>query len=285
MSSPITRTARANQLREAVTRLVKESSWRQAEEVTGVSVGSLQNFVLGKKKKGSNERDAPGIPNDVNMERLEAWARAVGVLDDVSNSASRPDWLPNDQVGQIILDIRTRCSMTQKRFGEEVGGADQAQVSKWEHGHERPPYETLAAIAALDGKRVEIFQEPIRITVGDINPIGRDMVRGGLSLAPLNVHGYGVVRERSAALDGHFAEVRYGIDWPGEPDELVGELERVLTTWVPRDLRTAVRQGSDRQFLKAIRMSFENNPKVPPKDRDLMIGVIDRRLDATSPER
>lgn len=279
--SSLTRTQRASRLRDEIKGLVETSSWRQASEATGVSVGSLQNFVLGRKRPGSEERDPPGVPNNANMRKLEKWAREAGVLHEETNP-DRPIWLSNQAIGEIVEDIRTRCAMTQTRFAKEVGASGQEQVSRWENGHERPPYETMAAIADLDGKTVKIFQEPPRATATDVNPMFQDGVRGSQSLAQLDVQ---VMRERSAAGDEYVARVRYGVDWPGEPDDLVDDLERILTTWVPRDMRTAVRQGSDRQLVRAIRLSFQNNSKVPERDRDVIIGAIDRILNATPPKR
>lgn len=74
--SSLTRKQRADRLRPIVKKAVDESSWRQVAVASDVSVGALQNYILGRKKDGSELRGPPGTPGEANMKKLEAWERA-----------------------------------------------------------------------------------------------------------------------------------------------------------------------------------------------------------------
>lgn len=187
-----------------------------------------------------------GTPDRNNLAGLDRWAVEAGVLSPPPPIPERRKLKSKMEIAVLIAGIRKRSGLDQTDFAARIGFGDQSEVSRWENGRSVPGEAALTAIAAIEGETIDIFQRP-----------------------------KGMVRESRA---------RYGVDWPGEPDDLVDDLERILTTWVPRDMRTAVRQGSDRQLVKAIRLSFENNSKVPERDRDIIIGAIDRILNATPPE-
>lgn len=149
---PGTRAERADRLRDAVHQLVEGSSWRQAAEVTGVSVGALQNLVSGS------------VPHEKTLSALEDWAVRTGRLPpapDLDTMSGSPKWKSNTEIGHILDSIRRRCGATQARFAEMLGVAGgQADVSKAISGKRRLPYESLEAAARLIGEDVRIFQEP-----------------------------------------------------------------------------------------------------------------------------
>jgi transcriptional regulator with XRE-family HTH domain len=144
-----TRADRAERLRDAVKDLVERSSWRQAAGVTEVSVGALRNFLSGS------------TPQETTMQALEDWAVQAGILAAAPSAGVRPTWKSDEEIGEVIRDIRKRCGFTQQRLADELGmPSGQADISKWESGKGgRPGYEALEGIARLAGKDVSIFQE------------------------------------------------------------------------------------------------------------------------------
>jgi transcriptional regulator with XRE-family HTH domain len=137
-----------------VRELVEKSSYRQAEEVTGVSVGSIRSLLDG------------GTPIEATLELLETWAVRAGLTPSVApETAPKVPWLPTIEIGKKIEGIRKRAGKSQAQLAEYLGmPKGQAEVSRWERGHQRPSFERLTQIAALEGKGAEIFQAGIRFT-------------------------------------------------------------------------------------------------------------------------
>ena len=104
-----------------------------------------------------------------------------------------PKWLPNSEIGKRIREIRKRLGLSQQALAALLGApGSQSDVSRWETGKTRPSYETLAAIAALVGEDVSIFQE------------------GGLATPMLALHdAYGQGEAMTPNYEG------LGIDLPG----------------------------------------------------------------------
>lgn len=151
-----TRADRAKRILPAVRSLVERSSLRQAvTAITGtagkpVSIGAIRSLLDG------------GTPQESTLQAIEDWAIRAGELapPPVVEPIGRPVWLAPEAAGKIILQIRKRLSWSQQKLAEYVGSqSGQAEVSRWENGHGRPGYETLAMIAGLVGRGVEIFQE------------------------------------------------------------------------------------------------------------------------------
>lgn len=145
-----TRAQRADRLRKPIQDLASQSSWRQAAEVVGLSVGALRNLAAG------------GVPHESTLQAFEAWAERAGILPHTTGRDStngRPIWKDAAIIGATIREIRKRADMSQQELAEYLGmPASQAEVSRWERGHSKPVYETLAAIAHLAGEPVDIFQ-------------------------------------------------------------------------------------------------------------------------------
>lgn len=92
----------------------------------------------------------------------------------------------------LIRELRTVRGWDQTQLAEKLG-TTQGTVSRWESGKQKPEFEQLAALAAIEGKTIEAF-------------LGYSVRLGTINILPITVRG--------ALRAGAWVEA---VEWP--PDE------------------------------------------------------------------